>query len=236
MLGQHRATAGQVGPVEVGVDHDDVGLGGTGPGVLGEAVPPGRATEGPRALPRRSRDHGPRPEVGLEGELGPVAGGRVPGPAHQAAHLVGDSRRVRGIGLGRRGQGVVGVGRVGRTGGQGQLATDATDLADPLATDVVAPTLQHGEGQPVVGGCGHQREILAGQLILEGFGGRGHHHPFAGQGGGHQVGEGLAGAGAGLHDQVAPAGHRRCHRGGHLDLSGTGFAAPGEAGGHTVQG
>ena len=142
-----------------------------------------------------------------------------------------------GVGPGTWGQGVVGVRRVGRPGGQGELAGRAADLGHPLAADVVAPSLQHGEGQirhrwpPATSG-----QILVGQLVLEGLGGRGHHHPFAGQGGGHQVGERLAGAGAGLDDQMAPAGHRSGHRDGHLDLARTGLAAPGQAGGHPRQG
>ena len=64
--------------------------------------------------------------------------------------------------------------------------------------------------------AGHQGQVLGGELVLQGLGGGGHHHPLAGQGGGDQVGQGLAGAGAGLHHQVAAAGHGPAHRRGHL--------------------
>ena len=39
VFGQHGTSAGEVGPVEVGVDHDDVGFGSPGAGMLGKAVP-----------------------------------------------------------------------------------------------------------------------------------------------------------------------------------------------------
>ena len=154
VLGQDGATAGEVGAVEVGVDDDDVGLGGPGPGVLGEAVATRRAAEGTRALARRGRHHRPGPEVRLEGQLGPVAGRGVLGPSHQAPHLVGDGGRVRGPDVGGRGQAVVGVGRVGRSGGQRELGARTADLAHPLPADVVAPALEDGEVQVVVGGRG----------------------------------------------------------------------------------
>ena len=55
VLGQHRAAGGEVQPVEVGVDDDDVGVGGRPPGLLGEAVVALRALAGAGALPGRRR-------------------------------------------------------------------------------------------------------------------------------------------------------------------------------------
>ncbi len=73
VLGEHHAAAGQVRPVEVGVDHDDIGHRGPLAGRLGEAATTGRAVEGARALPWADADHVPGPVGGLEAQVGPVA-------------------------------------------------------------------------------------------------------------------------------------------------------------------
>jgi hypothetical protein len=127
--------------------------------------------------------------MGLEGEFGPVADGRVLSPTHQAPHLVGDSGRIRCVGFWAGGKGVVGIRWVGRPGGQGELAAGTADLTDPLAADVVAPTFEDGECEAVLN-CGrHQWEVLVGQLVLESLGGRGDHDLLAGQSGRHEIGE-----------------------------------------------
>ena len=250
---EHRTPAGQVGPVQVGVHYHHVGLGGTGAGVLGEAVAARRAPEGARALACRGGHHGPGPVVGLEVELGAVAGGRLVGPPHQPPDLVPQATGLDGIagvgsgvgsgvgtgvgsGVARLGQRVIGVGRVGPPGLEGQLLAPAADLGHPLPAHVVAAPLQHGEGEPAVEGPGHHGQVLRGQLVLECLGGRGHHHPLAGEGGRHQVGERLPGARARLDHQVPVVGDGAAHRRGHLLLAEPALATPGQGPGHTVEG
>ena len=238
---EHSAPAGQVGPVEMGVDHDDIGLGGPGPGGLGEALPAGGAPEGPGALPCGGRDHGPGPEMGFELEFGPVPGGGVVGPPHETTDLLAETahlgRVVRRGGVAARdgGEGVVGVGGVGRSGLEGHLLAPSADLGDPLPAEVVAPSFQHGEGEAPVDGGGHQWQVVVGQLVLEGLGGRRHHHSFTGEGRRDQVGQGLAGARAGLDHQVTPVGDGPFHRLGHRLLPRSGLAAVGEARRHRGQ-
>ncbi len=74
---EHGTATGQVGSVQVGVDHHHVGRRRPAPGIFGEALPARRATECSRAFAGGCRHHGPRPEVGLEVKLGPVPGGGV---------------------------------------------------------------------------------------------------------------------------------------------------------------
>src|ERR1017187_1084957 len=64
-------------------------------------------------------------------------------------------------------------------------------------------------------------DVLEKELLLQGLGPRGDDDALAGEQGGHQVGERLAGAGAGLHDQVAFVGEGTFDGFGHLHLPGT---------------
>ena len=93
VLGQHGPPAGQVGAVEVGVDHHHVGRHGPVPGGLGEAPVPRGAVEGPRALAGADADHAPGPAAGLEAQVGPVAARRALRPGQQGAHLVDQAGR-----------------------------------------------------------------------------------------------------------------------------------------------
>jgi hypothetical protein len=54
--------------------------------------------------------------------------------------------------------------------------------------------------------------------VLQREGGGGDHDPALVEQAGHEVGQRLAGAGAGLDEQVAPVGHRLRDRLGHLHL------------------
>ena len=87
-----------------------------------------------------------------------------------------------------------------------------------LAAQIIVATLQHCSVDVEV--LSEEWQVFGGQLILEGLGGgdddrapsRGDHR--------NQIGQGLAGSGAGLHDQVAPLvdGVLHCHR--HVHLTG----------------
>ena len=83
---------------------------------------------------------------------------------------------------------------------------------------------------------GDEGEVLAGQLVLERLGRGGHHHPALGQQRGHQVGEALAGAGAGLHHQVPAVLDGGGDGDGHRALTGPGLAATGQLGHHALEG
>ena len=63
-------------------------------------------------------------------------------------------------------------------------------------------------------------DVLEEELLLEVLGAGGDDDALAGEQRGHQVGQRLAGAGAGFHDEVALVGERRFHGLGHLHLAG----------------
>ncbi len=63
-------------------------------------------------------------------------------------------------------------------------------------------------------------DVLEKELLLQGLGPGGDDNALAGQQRRHQVGERLAGARAGLHDQVTLIGQRGFHGLGHLHLAG----------------
>ena len=225
VLGQHGPPAGQVGPVEVGVDHHHVGRRRAVPGRLGEAAVARGAVEGPRALAGADADHAPGPGAGLEAQIGPVAARRALGPGQQGADLVDQafggalgraSARVRPAGLERLGlvPGVAGV--------DAQLGLDppAPHLGHPLAADVVAPALEHGVGEGEAQPALDQGQVLLGQLVLQRLGGGGHHHLLAAEHGRHQVGQRLPGPGPGLDDEVGAGDERLADGAAHLLLLG----------------
>ena len=232
VLGQHDAAAGQVRPVEVGVDDDDVGHRGPLAGGLGEAAPAGRAVVGTRALPRAHAHHVPGPVGGLEAQVGPVAGLRLLRPGHQLAHFLHDAlgrrtrRRLRRLALLGRGRRRL-VGPAGPLVTQLGLNATRAHLGHPLAADVVAPSLEHGEverrRQPEAGV--HLGEVLLGQLVLQRLGRRGDDDFLAAQRGGDEIGQGLSCPRAGLDDEVGPRDDRLGHGPAHLLLLGTVLAA-----------
>ena len=133
------------------------------------------------------------------------------------------------------------VARLARLVGAGRLVEllldpPAVDLGRPLAAEVVAPALQHGEGEGPVARRGHGREVLLAQLVLEGLGGRGHDDLATREHGRHHVGQRLAGAGAGLDHQVPPAVDGPAHGLGHLELARPLLPAAGQGGGDPGQG
>ena len=75
VVGQHRPAAGQVRPVEVGVDDHDVGRRGPVVGGFGEAASARGAVVGARAFPGADAQHVPGPVGRLEAQVGAIPAG-----------------------------------------------------------------------------------------------------------------------------------------------------------------
>ena len=78
-------------------------------------------------------------------------------------------------------------------------------LAEPLQADVVAAPLEHRPVEVVRQRRGEERQVLAGELVLQRLGGRGDDDTRAAGDRRQEVGERLARARARLHDEV-PSG------------------------------
>ena len=217
VLGEDVAARRHVGAEQVEVDHDDVGLPRPLVGGLGEAILAAGALLGPGALVGPDAHRRPRRRGRLEVQLGPVAGLAVLGPRQQPGHLAADGA----------GAGATGVAVADR---QAQLALVAgpADLQRRLPAEVVAAALEHGPRQPrPQPGGGDRREVLAGQLVLQGLGGGGDDDlavpgPQECPG---QVRPRLAGTRAGPDHQRPVVANRLRHRLGHGDLPGPDLAA-----------
>ena len=83
---------------------------------------------------------------------------------------------------------------------------------------------------------GEEGQVLAGQLVLQGLGGGGHHRAPAREDRRHQVGERLACAGAGLHGHVLALRDPEPHGLGHGALAEPGLAAARQLGHHPIEG
>ena len=212
-----------MGPVEVRVDDHDVGHGRPLASGLGEAAPSRRAVVGARALSRADADHVPGPGGRLEAQIGPVTALRRLRPRHQLSYLLDDAPGRRAVT--RRVLGLLDLLRlVGPAARVAELGLDPTraHFGHPLATDVVAAPLEHGEVQrprPPQPGI-DQWQVLLGQLVLQRFRRGGHDHLLAAQRRRDEVGERLPGPGPGLDDEVGPRDHRLGHGAAHFLLLG----------------
>ncbi len=190
--------------VEVRVDDDDVGDGRSSASQLGEARLAHRAAIGAGAFVAADGDRLEDRFARREVELGDVAGGR---PRHPLGNPVEVGDRPRGQ-----------LAELEPTLG---LVSGRRQLAEALQAHVVAAPFEHGPVEIDRQCLGEEREILAGELILQRLGRRGHDHPVARRDRRHEVGEGLAGAGTGLHDEVPPGVDRRLDEVGHALLART---------------
>ena len=198
VLGQDRAAARHVQPVEVRVHDDHVGGRGAPPGLFGEArvaegTPVGTGTLVAPDAHRPPRVVGRRPlHVGLVAGVGGGHPLRDPFDLHlrRQRHRVELELRL----VGRR------------------------HLAEALQAHVVAPALQHREVEVDTEVLGEEREVLQRQLVLESLGGGGHHHGGPRLDGRHEVRQGLAGPGPGLDHEMAMGADRIGDPIRHLDL------------------
>ena len=93
-------------------------------------------------------------------------------------------------------------------------------VVDLLAAGVVVAALHVADLQGPREMLLQERDVLEEELLLQVLGAGGDHDALAGEQRGDQVGERLAGAGAGLDDQVALIGERRFHGLRHFHLAG----------------
>ena len=102
-------------------------------------------------------------------------------------------------------------------------------LAHPVQAGVVGAALEHGVRRVHAGVVlerrDQARQVALDQLVLERERRGGDHDPLVVEQARHQVGQRLAGAGAGLHQQVLAVDHRVGHGLRHLDLAGALLAA-----------
>ena len=87
-----------------------------------------------------------------------------------------------------------------------------------VVADVVGAALQQRDGHRHAQRVAHQRQVAFEQLILQSLGAGGDDHLAAVQQRGDEIGERLAGAGAGLGDKLAACGDSLCDGLGHRQL------------------
>ena len=220
VLGQDAALAERVDGEQRVVGDDDVGLGRGPPGALGEALDAERAAVDAQALARRHRDLPPGLVRDAGDELVAVAGGGRRGPLVQPLHV-----------------------RAERAGGrvEERVLLVLGAVAQLVQAEVVVPALEYRELRPAAERPAQRvdqpGQVALDQLALQRDGGGGDHDRavLLGRGQlqrGHQVGQRLAGPGAGLHGQVRAAGHRVPDGPRHLALTvPLGAADRGDGGG-----
>ena len=169
------------------VGHHDVHLAGAGPGRVGETLRAVRAAGRPDTLPRRHRHQPPSLVVDARVQLVAIPGlglhGPVPQPfdlLRQPALLPHPQRLLRRLILG--------------------------GLLQPGQAQIVVASFEDGEGGPPaeqrLDRLDQARQVVLDELGLQRQGGGGDHHRAVHQQGRGEVRQGLAGAGAGLDQQV----------------------------------
>ena len=94
----------------------------------------------------------------------------------------------------------------------------AAELLQAVGAQIVRAPLEQRDARRHADGARHQRQVLVEQLVLQRARAGGDEHALAGQQRRHQVGEGLAGAGAGLDHERRAVFERQRHAPGHRQL------------------
>ncbi len=202
------------------VGDDDLGELGVFPGHLGEAFRTVGALGGAQALPRRDRHLRPGP-IGHSGrQVVAVTGLGLVCPVAQPQQVLAQ------LAGGRGGLELV---------EQSLLLVLRHALVQAVQAQIVRPALEHGElraaAQQRVQGVDGARQVPLDELALEGEGGGGHDHSLPVGEGGHEIAEGLSGAGAGLDQQMRAVVDRVRDGLGHGHLAGALRTADGGDGG-----
>jgi hypothetical protein len=203
VVGDHRHPLDRVDREQRVVGDDQVAAVGLLTGHLDEALLPEGALRRPEAVAVAHADLPPL-AVGVAGRcvaLAAAAGLRLLlGPGPQLEHL----RAQRA--LGHVDQRTLLVGHA---------------LADPVEAGVVGAPLEHGVGRVHTLGQALDQswDVALDQLVLEREGRGRDHDALVVEQGRHEVGERLAGAGAGLHQEVLAGAERGGHRLRHLHLA-----------------
>jgi hypothetical protein len=106
---------------------------------------------------------------------------------------------------------------------------------EPVQAQVVGAAFQERDARRPAKRLRHRRQVAVEQLVLEGARARRDDHLPAGQQRGHEIGEGLAGAGAGLDREQAARGERFADPVGHELLLAARFEAVDDAGERPVR-
>ena len=182
----------EVGEQQVMVDHQHVGFLRRAPRLDHEAVLVEGALGAEAVL--RGRGHA-RPHAGVlghAGQLGDVAGLGARGPAAHQGEL--------------------------RDFGAAAEAAFVDGAVEAMTAQVVRAALEQRGLQARTEHFAHARQVAVEELVLQGLGPGRHDHAQPREQRRHQVGEGLAGAGAGFHDQLLVVGDRLLHRRRHALL------------------
>ena len=187
------------------VGDDDVDLRRPLAGQLGEALAAVRALLGAQALGGGDADLPPGAVGDPRVELVAVAGRGLVRPLAQPHHVTAELRR-------------------GRRVEQPVLVVVGHPAEELVAAQVVGPALEDRVGRAAaehrLDRVDERGQVPVDDLLLQRDGCRRDHDPLAVHHGRDQVRQRLAGAGAGLDQQVPALRHRRLDRLGHLHLAG----------------
>ena len=188
-----------VGEEKVVIDHHHVGVHRVAPRLHHEALFLVRAVLAEAVVARRGGGDPGQRVLAHVGAFGLVAGLRDLGEAADRAQVGGVLR--------------------------GEEAAVARVALEVVVADVVGPALQQRDRHRDLERRAHGGQVAVEELVLQGFGAGGDDDLAAGEQRRHQVGEGLAGAGARLRHQHAILAQRRGDLLRHLDLLRTGTEA-----------
>ena len=181
----------EVGEQQMVIDDDDVGLDRLAARFDHVALAEVGAARAEAVVARRGDLRPQRMGVTQVRHFGEVAGARGAGPAFDA--------RQRAVARARE-------------------ALLPAELLQPVGAQIVRAPLEQRDARRHADGAGDQRQVLVEQLVLQRARAGGDEHAPAGEQRGHEIGEGLAGAGARLDHERRAVFQRERHPAGHRQL------------------